>query len=162
MFEEKGVVITETLLKLPKQTIALSGITSVRSGSNPVYPEASGKKVLLYIASFILLEGFFFLVMVGNFGFWFMGVNPLAVLRGIGSGNAESILNFSLVMFLTTIQGIVLCLILRWWISQKRRQWVHYIVITTASGETRPLEDLDQSFIARVVLALEKALSKTT
>lgn len=162
MFEEKGVVITETLLKLPKQTIALSGITSVRSGSNPVYPEASGKKVLLYIASFIFLEVFFFLVMVGNFGFWFMGVNPLAVLRGIGSGNAESILNFSLVMFLTTIQGIVLCLILRWWISQKRRQWVHYIVITTASGETRPLEDLDQSFIARVVLALEKALSKTT
>ena len=63
MFDEKGVVITETLLKLPKQTIALSGITSVRSGSNPVYPEASGKKVLLYIASFILLESFFFLVM---------------------------------------------------------------------------------------------------
>ncbi|MBJ7303465.1 MAG: hypothetical protein JHC56_12150 [Gemmataceae bacterium] len=162
MFDEKGVVITETLLKLPKQTIALSGITSVRSGSNPVYPEASGKKVLLYIASFILLESFFFLVMVGNFGFWFMGVNPLAVLRGIGSGNAESVLNFSLVIFLTTIQGIVLCLITRWFVAQKRRQWVHYIVITTASGETRPLEDLDQSFILRVVLALEKALSKTT
>lgn len=162
MFDEKGVVITDTLLKLPKQTIALSGITSVRSGSNPVYPEASGKKVLLYIASFIFLESFFFLVMVGNFGFWFMGVNPLAVLRGISSGNAESVLNFSLVIFLTTIQGIVLCLITRWFVAQKRRQWVHYIVITTASGETRPLEDLDQSFIARVVLALEKALSKTT
>jgi hypothetical protein len=100
--------------------------------------------------------------MVGNFGFWFMGVNPLAVLRGVGSGNAESVLNFSLVIFLTTIQGIVLCLITRWFVAQKRRQWVHYIVITTASGETRPLEDLDQSFILRVVLALEKALSKTT
>jgi hypothetical protein len=39
---------------------------------------------------------------------------------------------------------------------------VHYIVITTASGETRPLEDLDQSFILRVVKALEKALGQTT
>ena len=162
MFDEKGIVITETLLKLPQQTITLAGITSVRCGSNPVYPEASGKKVLLYIASFILLESFFFLVMVANFEFWFMGVNPLAVWRGIGSGNAESVLNFSLVFFITTIQGIVLCQILRWWISRKRRQWVHYIVITTASGETRPLEDLDQSFILRVVKALEKALGQTT
>ncbi len=162
MFEEKGIVITETLFKLPKQTIALSGITSVRSGSNPVYPEASGSMVLFFIASFILLESFFFLVMVANFGFWFMGVNPLLVLRGVAAGNAESVLGFSLAFFLTTIQGIVLCQILRWWISQKRRQWVHYIVIMTASGESRPLEDLDQSFILRVVIALEKALGRTT
>ena len=112
--------------------------------------------------SFVLLESFFFLVMVANFEFWFMGVNPLAVWRGIASGNAESVLNFSLALFLTTIQGIVLSQILRWWISRKRRQWVHYIVITTASGETRPLEDLDQSFILRVVKALEKALGQTT
>ena len=162
MFDEKGVVITDTLLKLPKQTIALSGITSVRSGSNPVYPEASGKKVLIFIISFTLLESIFFLVMVANFGFWFMGVNPLAVLRGVGAGNAESVLGFSLAFFLTTIQGLVLCQMLRWWISQKRRKWVHYIVIMTASGESRPLEDLDQSFILRVVVALEKALGKTT
>ena len=86
MFEEKGIVITETLLKLPQQTITLAGITSVRIGCNPVYPEASGEKVLIFMISFILLESFFFLVMVANFGFWFMGVNPLAVLRGIGSG----------------------------------------------------------------------------
>lgn len=162
MFEEKGVVITDTLLKLPKQTIALSGITSVRSGSNPMYPEASGSMVLFFIASFTFLESFFFLVMVANFGFWFMGVNPLAVLRGVGAGNAESVLSFSLALFITTIQGLVLCQMLRWWFSQKRRQWVHYIVIMTASGEARPLEDLDQSFILRVVMALEKALGKTT
>ena len=62
MFDEKGVVITETLLKLPKQTIALSGITSVRSGSNPMYPEASGSMVQFFIASFTFLESFFFLV----------------------------------------------------------------------------------------------------
>jgi len=162
MFEEKGVVITETLLKLPNQTIALAGITSVRSGSNPVYPEASGKMVLIFIVSFTLLESFFFLVMVGNFGFWFMGVNPLAVLRGVGAGNAESVLSFSLALFLTTLQGIALCQMLGWWFSQKRRQWVHYVVIMTASGESRPLEDLDPSFILRVVIALEKALGKTT
>jgi len=80
----------------------------------------------------------------------------------VGAGNAESVLGFSLALFITTIQGLVLCQMLRWWFSQKRRQWVHYIVIMTASGEARPLEDLDQSFILRVVIALEKALGKTT
>lgn len=162
MFEEKGVVITETLLKLPKQIIALAGITSVRSGSNPVYPEARGNEVLFFMVSFTLLESFFFLVMVANFGFWFIGVNPLAVWRGMEAGNAESVLSFSLALFLTTIQGLFLYQMLRWWNLQKRKQWVHYIVIMTASGESRPLEDLDQRFIFRVVLALEKALGKPT
>ncbi|MEY4613743.1 MAG: hypothetical protein RL179_1716 [Planctomycetota bacterium] len=161
-FDEKGVVITDTLLKFPRQSIALAGITSVRRGSNPLYPKASENKMLIYLVLFTFLESFFFLVMFGNLGFWFFGVNPLAILRGVGAGNAESILNFSLALFLTTLQGLIFCQILRWWISQKRRKWLHYIVITTASGEVRPLEDLDESFISRVVVALEKALGKTT
>lgn len=158
LFNEKGIVITETLLKLPKQSIALAGITSVRRGSNPVYPQASGKSLFLYVLFFTLLESILFLVMIGNFCFWTMGINPLFVLRGIGVGNLESLINFGLALFITTIQALIFRQILVWWISNRRRQWLHFLVVTTASGEVRALEDLDGTFIQRVVSTLENAL----
>ncbi len=158
LFNEKGIVITEALLKLPKQTIALNGITSVRRGSNPVYPQASGKSLFLYVCFFTLLEGMLFLVMIGNFCFWTMGINPFFVLRGIGAGNPESLLNFGLALFITTIQALIFRQILVWWISKRRRQWLHFLIITTASGEVRPLEDLDETFIQRVASTLENNL----
>ncbi len=110
---EMGVRVTNTRFILPKQTFAMSGITSVQSR------EEKPSKLVPII---------------------FLAIGVLSFLGG------KDAIFFAVIML--AIGGI--------WL--KLQKTTHHVLLHTASGEAKALSSYDESWVSKVVHALNDAI----